>query len=273
MSEITETIEFDPSAAYAAAHEKALNTEEQARLLLWDRVSDKANEDVQFRRLLAENPQQAIEQEAKALNVTDEEVVKGVAEKVATLSRFVPGVDSQKVEDLIFGTIEDIRRSFKITTLLSQILFYTGLAMMVVAFIAALWDGENQIVSLVFGAGGAGSVLISSLVLGPIDRVQNAAGNLVQLQMAYLAYYKQLYLLGGNSESLSTKDTISYTKEIDRAATSLMSAIQTHVEVSTAAKTETEKPEDKQPQIKKPAPQIKKPEAEQPEAETPGDTE
>lgn len=177
----------------------AREQETQARLLLWERVSEKAITDEKFRCLLAEDPKRAIEQEAGTLQDDSGQqvsvapgVVEAVAEKArATYSSVVPGVESKKVEELIFSTIEDIRRSFNLTLKLSQVLFYAGLLMMITAFITALAGGE-KIISLLFGSGGMVSVLISSLITSPLDRVQNAAGNLVQLQMAYLAYYKQL---------------------------------------------------------------------------------
>lgn len=234
---MTESIPFDAASAFQDAHAVAREQETQARLLLWDHVSDKAAIDAQFRSLLAADPAKAIAQEAGQLQdpsgrpvQVDTGVVEAVAEKArAAYSAIVPGVESQRVEELIFGTIEDIRLSFKLTLTLSQRLFYSGLAMMAVAFIAALAGGDKAM-SLLFGAGGIGSVLVSSLLMNPLDRVRNAAGDLVQLQMAYLAYYKQLALLGGGSDPLSRQDAISQAREIDRAAVSLMAAVQTYVE-------------------------------------------
>ncbi len=47
--------------------------------------------------------------------------------------------------------------------------------------------------------------------------------------MAYLGYYKQLYLLGGVGEALPKDVAIEYAREIDRAANSLISAVQSKV--------------------------------------------
>jgi len=229
---------FDPQKALAGAAHLAASQEEQTRQLLWQHIQHKAVVDRTFREQLAENPREVVASEAEQMvDPSGHKVQIGTAvvEKIAeqaeeTFSSVVPEIAAKRVEQLIFGTIEDIRTSFKITLLLSQVLFYSGLLMTIAAFVAGLSGGEKM-TALLFGAGGVGSMLISSLVLSPLDRVQNAAGNLVQLQMAYLAYYKQLYLLGGTGgKSLAKDDAVGYAREIDRAAISLISSVQTYIE-------------------------------------------
>ena len=234
---MTSKLKFDPSAAFDKANELAQMQESQARLLLWDKVSEKAAENEQFRQQLAQNPENVIKQEARGL--TDEKgqslevsknTVNHVAEKARKIySMAIPNIGQDRVENLIFGTIEDMRTSFKLTLRLSQVLFYSGLSMVIIAFIVGLAGGEKTI-TLLFGAGGLASVLVSSLVLSPINRVQNAAGDLIQLQIAYLAYYKQLHLLGGDGTPLSKEDAIAYAREIDRAAISLITLVQSKIE-------------------------------------------
>lgn len=234
---MTNTLKFDRAAAFDQPDKIAREQESQARLLLWDMISEKAVSNEQFRQELAKNPEQVIQKEAGAL--TDEagqklavakDTVTLLAEKARkTYSMVVPEVGKDRVEELIFGTIEDMRTSFKLTLRLSQVLFYSGLVMVATAFVVGLAGGKEMI-TLLFGAGGIAGVLLSSLVLSPLNRVQNAAGELVQLQMAYLAYYKQLYLLGSGSGPLPKDDAIAFAREIDRAANSLISTVQSKVE-------------------------------------------
>jgi hypothetical protein len=229
------TIKFDAQKALARANRVAATQEANLREMLWDRVSEKAKVDEDFRKELVIDPKRAVEIEAKqisALQGTD--VTPAVVEKVAarvreTYSSIVPDLAADRVENLIFGTIEDIKRAYTITLLLSQVLFYAGLAMVVAGFVAGLISGE-KLISLFFGSGGIASMLISSLIVSPLDRVQNSAGNLVQLQMAYLSYYKQLYLLGGNNASVARDDAMVYSKEIDRVTLSLMGSVQSYVD-------------------------------------------
>jgi hypothetical protein len=228
---------FDANAAFGPADKIARKQEDQSRLLLWDLISEKAASNEQFRQQLTKNPEQVIRQEAGVLaNVTGQQLdvskdtVDKLAEKaIKTFSVFMPQIGQDRVEELIFGTIEDMRTSFKLTLRLSQVLFYSGLVMVAVAFVVALTAAE-KLVPLLFGAGGLANVLLSSLVLSPLNRVQDSAGDLVQLQMAYLAYYKQLSLLGGSSQEMSRDDAIAFSREIDRAALSLISSVQSNVE-------------------------------------------
>ena len=204
-------------------------------------MSEKASLDENFRKELATNPERAIEIEAKQISdLQGTEVTPSVVAKVTervrqTYSSIVPDLATDRVEELIFGTIKDVKRAYSITLLLSQVLFYAGLAMVVAAFIVGLSSGE-KLISLFFGTGGIASMLISSLVVSPLDRVQNAAGNLVQLQMAYLSYYKQLYLLGGNNAAVTRDDALAYSKEIDRVTLSLMGSVKSYVERNSEAK-------------------------------------
>jgi hypothetical protein len=231
-------VKFDAQKALAGANVIAESQEATLRAMLWDRVSEKASQDEKFRKELAADPRKAVQMEAQQMaTVAGKEVGPAVVERVATKARetyssIVPELASDKVEDLIFGTIEDVKRAYTITLLLSQVLFYAGLAMVIAGFVAGLMSGE-KLISLFFGSGGIASMLISSLVVSPLDRVQNAAGNLVQLQMAYLAYYKQLYLLGGNNETISREDALTYAREIDRVTLSLMGSVRAYVERGT----------------------------------------
>lgn len=235
---MSDSFDFDSSLAFDEPEQIAREQENRTRALLIDRVTKKASADSEYKRLLIENPEQVIQDEAGTLSDASGQQIdvgSGVVKEVTeitrkTFSSALPEIKMEKVEELVFNTIEDIRKSFNITLRLSQVLFYAGLGMVVAAFIVALASDDEQMVSLLFGAGGMVSMLISALVSSSLDRVQKAAGDLVQLQMAYLAYYKQLVLLGGTGADLSTEDAIQYSKEIDRAANSLINAVEKNIE-------------------------------------------
>ncbi len=232
---MSQAFKFDPAKAFEPADQIARDQEVTARLLLWDQISDKAAMDEGYRKQLVANPEAVVSREAGALaggasDAVSKDTVEKLAEKARkTFSSVVPQIAQDRVENLIFGTIEDMRTSFKLTLRLSQVLFYAGLAMVAASFVFALLRGERMI-TLLFSAGGLASILLSSLVLSPLNRVQDAAGDLVQLQMAYLAYYKQLYLLGSGSDPLPKADAIEFAREIDRAAISLIMSVQNQVE-------------------------------------------
>jgi hypothetical protein len=152
----------------------------------------------------------------------------------ALLSSAVPGADAKRVEDLVFNTVDDMRKSFNLTLVLSKWLFIAGLVMLALAFLAALGSDKLWAVGV---SGGAGilSLLLSAL-RNPLDRIRNAAGNLAQIQAAYLGFYKQLYMLGSGAPASSTReDTVAYASAIQQAAQAMVSAVGTAIGTVKAA--------------------------------------
>jgi len=62
---------------------------------------------------------------------------------VKVLSAAIPGADADKVQKLIFMTIEDMRKSFTMTSSFRSWLFFAGLVMVVAAFCAALFEQNS----------------------------------------------------------------------------------------------------------------------------------
>ncbi|MFB0527789.1 MAG: hypothetical protein ACETVT_02805, partial [bacterium] len=86
---------------------------------------------------------------------------------------------------------------FRITLLLSQVLFYFGLALVGATFIleavsrvGGLGVGwHNMATTGIIGAIGLGTI-VSSFILRPLDKIQNSVGNLVQVEVATGLYSK-----------------------------------------------------------------------------------
>ena len=71
--------------------------------------------------------------------------------------------------------------------------------------------------------------------MNPLDRIRNAAANLVQVQVAYLSYYKQLTMLGGDNRELMTLETaVRYSEELRKGAVETIEAVQKIVEATKA---------------------------------------
>jgi hypothetical protein len=218
----TNPVKFDFGAAARAAARVASEQDASASELLWGQITSRAVSDESFRRELTLNPESAIKREADRLNVQLKP--EDLAKAKELFSPAIPGSKPEKVEQLVFGTIEDVRKSFKLTLQLSQILFGVGIFMLLVSMAFSIAKGRDSS-TIVFGAGGVAS-LIASLVMNPLDRIRNAGGNLVQIQMAYLAYYNQLYLLGARQERLSSAEASLYAKELRETAVSMVGAVQ-----------------------------------------------
>jgi hypothetical protein len=239
----TNPVKFDFGAAADTAARIASEKDAEASQLLWGHIATRAVSDDTFRRELTQNPESAITREAGRLNVSLKP--EDLAKAKEIFSPAIPGSTPEKVEQLIFGTIEDVRKSFNLTLRLAQILFGVGLAMLVVSLIFSITRGKDSS-TIVFGAGGVAS-LIASLVMNPLDRIRNAGANLVQIQMAYLAYYKQLYLLGARQEFLTPADASLFAKELRETAVSMVGAIQSVLERPVSASSSKTSPSRRQP--------------------------
>ena len=223
---MADPVQFDFSAALKEADQIAAQQDADASGLLWGRVALRATSDEEFRQALMRDPERTIAHEAQQLNVTVEpSTVAQVAQIREILSPAVPGIGQPRVVQLVFDTIEDMRKSFKLTLQLSQLLFYAGVGLLVASFIVAVWKESQTIVAAVFGAGGVAS-LISSTLMNPLDRIRDAGANLVQLQMVYLAYYKQLYMLGDATDVPASGDASRDAKELRDTATAMVLAVQ-----------------------------------------------
>jgi hypothetical protein len=212
----------DFTRALRAAAATARHQEERTQGELLGDVMLRAATNVVLRDELAKNPTEVLQRE------TAGRLDPEVAEKAAhMLSVAVPGTDAEKVEKLVFDTVEDLRRSFNMTLVLSRWLFFAGLVMLMLAFGAALFS--QRLAVGISGSAGIISLLLSAL-RNPLDRVRNAAANLTQIQAAYLGFYKQLYILGARVEGLSRDDTIAYAKAINDAANGMVVSVGTAIE-------------------------------------------
>jgi hypothetical protein len=218
---------------------EAHGQEERAKDLLLTRLTLKAANDPSFQRELRDDPDAVVRREAKELDIKPSKSLIEAAGKAATAA--IPGLEQARVQTLVFTTIEDMRTSFKLTLELSRWLFFAGILLVMVAFVAGLFNASSSSVA-VSGGSGALSLLLSA-VMNPLDRIRNAAGNLVQIQAAYLAFYKQLTILGGG-DVLAREEIIAYAREIREASSGLAKTITGALEGARATplKTEPDKP-------------------------------
>jgi hypothetical protein len=204
----------------------AEDQEATTQALLVGQLTLKAAADPHFRQELQSKPKSVIQREAESLSIEpNERVVDAVGR---AFSAAIPGADTDKVQKLIFDTVDDMRRSFKLTLELSRWLFFAGLGMVALAFGAALLSDKLWAVG-VSGGSGVLSLLLSA-VMNPLDRIRAAAANLAQVQASYLAFYKQLYILGTSTETLTRADAVSFSEELRKAATAMVDSVGTALE-------------------------------------------
>jgi hypothetical protein len=214
----------DFSDVFAQASQAASEQEAQREMLL-GRVTTRAAREPEFRRTLETNPEQALAAEAERLNVP---VTAEAVQQARTLfSPTLPDLKEDEVGKLVLKTVEDMRTSFTLTLTLARVLFVAGLAMTAIAFVVGVFAQGKEWLTGLFGAGGL-VTLITYVIMNPLDRIRAAASNLVQVQIAYISYYKQLNLLSpGGQERLSRDDTIRFARELRESAVAMISAVQT----------------------------------------------
>ncbi len=216
--------QFDFASDLAQAGKSAGEQEQQSSQLLRDMVFSKAERDPQFKRALAANPEKVLEQEARRVGAhVDAKLVQETKDKYSTA---IIGASEEEVTRLVFETLANVRTSFQRTLTLSQCLFFVGLGLTVAAFAVAVFYRDKEVIAGIFGGGGI-LTLISYAVMNPLDRIRNAAANLVQVQIAYVSYYKQLTMLGGaESEKVTLDEAIKYATELRKGAVETIEAVQ-----------------------------------------------
>jgi hypothetical protein len=231
---------------FQKANRAAAEQDPDVRARILGSLAIKAADDPAFREALRKNPTQVAEKEAAISNLqVSPEDLKEVGQKAKELtSRAVPDAGGVEVKDMVFRTIRDIETSFRLTLTLSKFLFHTGLAMVVASFIIVSVFKDKQTAAIFFGVGGLLNLIVGT-VMNALDRVRNAAVNLIQIQMAYLAYYKILHLLGPVEGVTSKDDAIAYAEEltanVDKIMASLQGVIRAAKETSDSKKTDRNK--------------------------------
>ncbi len=95
-----------------------------------------------------------------------------------------------KMLTVIGQTFDNASRTFRTIAIMSWITFAVGIALFVfAAFLAAFT--RQQVYSLLFGGLGAAS-FVALFIQHPVDRVQQALANLVQVQVVFITYFDQV---------------------------------------------------------------------------------
>lgn len=211
---------------FRRANQAAAEFDPEARERILGQLALRASDDPRFRDALRKNPDQVVQTEAARLNIkASPEALKDVGEKAREIaSRAVPDAAGLEVKEMVFRTIRDLETSFRLTLTLAKVLFGAGLSMMLASFvIVAVYHDKTS--AAIFGIGGVLS-LITGTVMNTLDRVRDAAANLVQIQMAYLAYYKILHMLGPVAEEASRDDSIAYAHELSATVSEIIGSLQ-----------------------------------------------
>ncbi len=227
---------------FLRANQTAAQFDPEARERILGQLALKASDDPRFREALRRNPDQVVESEAARLNIkASPEDLKDVGEKAREIaSRTVPDAAGAEVKEMVFRTIRDIEASFRLTLTLAKVLFGVGLAMTLASFVMLIF-AHDKVSAAIFGAGGVLGLILGTVV-NTLDRVRDAAANLVQIQMAYLAYYKILHMLGPAGESASREESIAYAHALSANVLEIIGSLQGILKHSQESHTAKERP-------------------------------
>ena len=125
---------------------------------------------------------------------------------------------SEEASMILKGAVAEARNTLRILQVLNISVFAVGLVLLTFGLITSMTtdDAAQRVVGAVAGLGGFAGV-IAQLIRDPLDRIQNAMANLVQIETAFTSFIWELNLNGTFiqsqyvSEGILTDDAISQT--------------------------------------------------------------
>jgi hypothetical protein len=147
---------------------------------------------------------------------------------------------SDEAAKILEDAVDQAKATLGTLRRLNQHLFYVGLAVFVAGFAVAVLspDGPTKALGIFSGLGGLAGVL-RHMVKDPLDRIQNAMGNLVQMEAAFTSFMWKLnlnqtfiqsrYVANGHL----TQDEIQTTVDrVENTMRSTLALVETYTETS-----------------------------------------
>ncbi len=128
-----------------------------------------------------------------------EEVEKALEFKAQTSRPIVPGVQTSTLDELVTETLQKASRSLQVTTGVNVTVLGLGAALVVGAFIYSCATREWQ--ALAFGGLGMSGV-IASLLKSPLHSIGSATRRILQVQVVYFSFLKQLSVIDQAGDSV-----------------------------------------------------------------------
>jgi len=128
---------------------------------------------------------------------------------------------SDEAAEILKGAVAEAKQTLRIQQYLNIIVFFVGLIVLVGGLSIAVSNDDNatRVAGILAAIGGFGGVIFH-LIKNPMDRIQNAMANLVQLETAFTSFIWELNLNGTYiqsqyvAEGILTDDDIAQT--VDR---------------------------------------------------------
>ena len=154
---------------------------------------------------------------------------------------------SDEAAKILSRAVEDARNTLRLLKTLNTAFFGVGVTVLLVGIFTSLFNAESgtRLTGALTGLGGLAGVL-AQLIFNPLDRIQKAMTDLVQLETAFMSFIWELNLNGTYiqsqyvAEGILTDEEIGKTiNRIESAMNLTMSLVSTH---TGSAKPSAEKP-------------------------------
>jgi IPT/TIG domain-containing protein len=122
---------------------------------------------------------------------------------------------SEEASKILSDAVIDARLTLRVLRRLNIVVFIVGILLLVTGTIAALISDElaTRLVGVLAGIGGLAGVLFE-MIKNPLDRIQNAMADLVQIETAFTAFIWELNLNGTFIQSQYVAEGVLKDEEI-----------------------------------------------------------
>jgi hypothetical protein len=146
---------------------------------------------------------------------------------------------SEEASKILSDAVIDARQTLVVLRYLNIVVFIVGILLLVIGTITALTSDEltTRLLGMLAGVGGLAGVLVE-MIKNPLDRIQNAMADLVQIETAFTGFIWELNLNGTFiqsqyvTEGVLTDDEIGQTvKRIEDAMTLALDKVAVYTKV------------------------------------------
>ena len=168
------------------------------------------------RRRLRVTPEEAVHDAAQELGIIwedqDSSFVAAVLSEQIQIATAQSVAQKKQAERRTDQSIRAMRYAFRLTLLMHNVMFYLGVALIIVGVLSA-FNGK-AIAGIILGGVGL-TDLIFFLIKEPVEGIHESVGNLMQLRAAYNSYFVQLdqwqlyYDYQADEENFKTKQQVT----------------------------------------------------------------
>ena len=198
-------------------------------------VVGKVHLDPTFQQQFIQKPEESVLKISEKISAED---AKKIVEEAKPFISPIPGYEAKDFKALVEDVTDRVNTGFNEILMMSKILFYLGVAIIIVAVgldIGGVIYKINwqQFIASSGVLGGIGILAVfSSFVKGSFEKIKNSIGDLVQIQVIFFGYYDQLSILMPQRVGADFETATKITDKISSSMNSALEGIQKYCEVT-----------------------------------------